>query len=59
MVERPNDSEEVDFIECKGCNSPCYIFQIDPRRGVIIQAFCAVCGNDDPADFQIPDESEA
>ncbi len=59
MVERPSEHEEVDFIECKGCDSPCYNFEIDPGRGVIIQALCAVCGNDDPAEFQIPGDSEA
>ena len=57
-MKRPNDSEEVDFVECKSCDSPCYNFEIDPRRGVILQALCAVCGNDDTAEFRIPDESE-
>ena len=58
-MERPKDSPEVDFVECKACDSPCYTFEIEPRRGTIIQALCAVCGNDDPAEFKIPDESEA
>ena len=58
-MERPKYSGEVDFIECKECDSPCYNFQIDLRRGVIVQALCAICGNDDPAEFKIPDESEA
>lgn len=59
MVERSKDSEEVDFIKCKDCDSPCYNFEIGPSHGVIVQALCAVCGNDDPADFHLPDDSEA
>ncbi len=58
MVERSWDPDEVEFLECKACDSPCYTFQIDPRRGVIVQALCAICGNDDPSEFKIPDESE-
>ena len=59
MVGRPKDSDEVDFIKCKNCDSPCYDFEIDPRRGVIVEALCAACGNDDPTAFHLPDDSEA
>ena len=59
MVERPKDAQEVDFLECKACDSPCYTFQIDQERGSIVQALCAVCGNDDPSEFRVPDDSEA
>lgn len=59
MVGRPKDFEGVDFIKCMNCDSPCYSFEIDPRRGVIVEALCALCGNDDPAAFYVPGDSEA
>lgn len=59
MVERPKYSDGVEFLECKNCDSPCYDFEIDPKRGVPVMALCTVCGNDDPSEFLIPDDSEA
>lgn len=57
-MERPGGLEEVDFIVCRSCDSPCYNFQFDPLRGMIVQALCAVCGNDDPAEFRVPGDGE-
>jgi hypothetical protein len=59
VAGRPKDSDGVDFIKCRNCDSPCYSFEIDPRRGVIVEAHCALCGNDDPAAFTVPEDSEA
>jgi len=49
---------EVDYVECLVCESPCYIFEIDEKKGTILNAWCNVCGNDDPADFAIPPEED-
>lgn len=51
-------SEEVDFVTCNNCETPCYQFELD-RRGSIASAFCALCGNDDPKEFRLPDAEEA
>ncbi len=57
-MERIRNPADVEYIECKNCESPCYNFEIDQRRGLIVQALCTVCGNDDPTDFFVPDEPE-
>ncbi len=49
---------EVEWIECRSCETPCYQFEIDQRRGVIMTALCLVCGNDDPSEFRIPGPDE-
>jgi len=54
-IRNPSD---VEFIECKSCDSPCYTFEIDQKRGLIVQALCLVCGSDDPSDFSVPEEPE-
>ena len=58
MAERAKNPLGVDFIRCGNCDSPCYSFEIDPRRRVIVEAHCALCGNDDPATFFLPEDSE-
>ncbi len=58
MVIRRQEYQEVEFLECKECESPCYTFQLDQARGVILQALCTVCGNDDPSEFKVPDETD-
>ena len=51
-------SEEVDFVTCANCETPCYQFELD-MRGSLTSAFCAACGNDDPTEFRLPDEEES
>ncbi len=46
--------EEVDFVVCLNCDTPCYSFEYEEKRG-ILSAFCAVCGNDEVKEFRIPD----
>ena len=41
--------KEPDFLICRECDSPCYIFEW--RQGEVIEAFCRVCGNEDRHDF--------
>lgn len=52
------DPSAVEYIECKNCETPCYTFEIDQGRGLIVQALCVLCGNDDPSDFFVPEEPE-
>ena len=53
-IRNPGD---IEYIECKNCESPCYSFEIDQRRGVIVQALCLICGSDDPEEFFVPEEA--
>ena len=50
-------SDEVDFIVCLNCDTPCYFFEYDAKKG-IVSAFCEVCANDDPLQFRPPSDDE-
>jgi hypothetical protein len=52
----PSDEEreEVDYLMCRQCNSPCYTFEME--KGTIQEAICLVCGNDDILLFNIAEE---
>ncbi len=54
--KRPDDERDVDYLICRQCTSPCYDF--DMEKGVVTEVLCAVCGNDDPAFFNIGEEEE-
>ncbi len=45
--------EEIDYVTCMGCDTPCYIFDLGPD-GKVASAFCTECGNDEPAEFAVP-----
>lgn len=45
--------EEVDFIECDNCGTPCYVFELDEYYKVK-SALCTTCGNDSPIEFRVP-----
>ena len=47
------DDREIDYVTCIGCDTPCYIFDLDPQ-GKVISAVCTECGNDDPVEFVVP-----
>ena len=49
--------EEVDYLVCNNCETPCYVFELN-AEGKVATAFCQVCGNDDEATFTIPDIDE-
>ncbi len=38
-----------DYVICLECKSPVYIFEW--KDGVLTEAHCALCGNDDVAQF--------
>ena len=50
-------SEEVDFIVCLNCDTPCYFFEYDEKKG-ITSAFCSICGNDETKEFRLPSDDE-
>jgi hypothetical protein len=50
-------SEEIDYLVCLSCESPCYVFELDAKQRVT-SAFCQVCGNDEPSEFRTPEVEE-
>jgi hypothetical protein len=38
-----------DYLICLECEAPTYIFEW--RDGVLLEALCPLCGNDDPSQF--------
>lgn len=38
-----------EFIICLECETPCYTFEW--KQGRIQEAFCSVCGNEEPDEF--------
>src|ERR1035437_6677634 len=50
-------SEEVEFLVCLNCDTPCYSFEYEERKG-IVSAFCSVCGNDEAKEFRLPTDDE-
>ena len=49
--------DEVDYLICKNCETPCYVFDMDDR-GKLQNVFCQACGNDDAKEFLIPDAED-
>lgn len=45
--------EEVDFIECDNCGTPCYVFEMDDNYK-LTSALCTTCANDEIGKFRIP-----
>ncbi len=48
---------EPDFLICIECETPCYLFEWS--SGVVTEALCEVCGNDDPDQFATPEDFDA
>ena len=54
---RPDQSDrEIDYLVCKECQSPCYIFETEGGR--VLEAQCTVCGNEDTMRFAIGEVEE-
>ena len=54
---RPEGSDrEIDYLVCKECQTPCYIFETDGGR--ILEAQCQVCGSEDVLRFAIGEIEE-
>ncbi|HTO89195.1 MAG TPA: hypothetical protein VMR54_16860 [Thermoanaerobaculia bacterium] len=45
----PAEDREVDYLICKNCTTPSYVFEMEAGR--ITEAQCLVCGNDEPSQF--------
>jgi hypothetical protein len=45
-----------DYLLCLECESPVYVFEW--KSGIVKEAICEICGNDDPAQFATEDEYE-
>jgi hypothetical protein len=52
--KRPED-QEIDYLMCSQCGTPCYVFEMDGSR--IVEATCLVCGNDEVAMFNLGEEA--
>lgn len=46
-----------DYIVCNNCDTPCYVFDVDPKNR-ITSAYCQACGNDDLSEFRTVEEEE-
>lgn len=51
------EDREVDFLVCRTCGSPCYIFEMD--ASTVQEAQCLVCGNDEPGQFETGDGDDS
>jgi hypothetical protein len=51
---RPTEDREVDYLICRQCSTPCYVFEME--SGSIAEAQCLTCGNDVPSMFSIGEE---
>ncbi len=47
---------EPDYLICLDCETPCYVFEWE--GGKLQEIVCAVCGNDDPEQFALPEDYE-
>jgi hypothetical protein len=45
-----------DYLLCLECESPCYVFEW--KEGVVKEAVCELCGNEDTQNFATEDEYE-
>ncbi len=52
-----NEEKEIDYLICRECNTPCYIFEMEGDR--VREAQCQVCGNEDPSRFSIGEIEES
>ena len=51
---KPGEDREIDYLICNTCSTPCYIFETN--EGLVTEAQCLVCGNDDPKAFNLGEQ---
>ncbi len=51
-----DEEREIDYLICRECNTPCYIFEIE--GATVTEALCQVCGNDLKERFAIGEVDE-
>lgn len=50
-------ADTPDFVICLECETPCYEFEW--KNGVLIEAMCQSCGNEETDQFATEEEIEA
>jgi len=55
-VRPEGEDREIDYLLCKECQTPCYVFETEGGR--ILEGQCQVCGNEDPLRFGIGEIDE-
>jgi hypothetical protein len=53
--KKKDEYQEVDYLLCSPCGTPCYTFEMDGGR--ITEALCMLCGNDEPRNFNVGEEA--
>ena len=48
---KPEADREIEYLVCGECSTPCYDFEM--QKGRLIEALCAICGNEDILRFQL------
>jgi len=51
----PAEDREIDYLICRQCNTPCYIFEME--GSLITEAQCLVCGNEDVGFFAFGEDA--
>ncbi|HXM78649.1 MAG TPA: hypothetical protein VOA00_05380 [Thermoanaerobaculia bacterium] len=49
------EDREIDYLICKQCSTPSYVFEMDGGR--IVDAQCLVCGNDATGLFDLGEDA--
>jgi hypothetical protein len=52
---QPREDREVDYLICRQCNTPCYVFEV--VDGQVMEALCLVCGNDAVGEFILGEDA--
>lgn len=50
----PDEEREIDYLICRQCHTPCYIFEMDGNA--IAEAQCLVCGNEEVSLFAVGED---
>ncbi|HEV8117531.1 MAG TPA: hypothetical protein VGQ32_03345 [Thermoanaerobaculia bacterium] len=50
------EEQEVEYLVCRLCDSPCYVFEMDGGR--LLEALCQMCGNEDILLFQMTEDED-
>ncbi len=53
-AKKRSEDQEIDYLMCSQCGTPCYVFEMDGSR--IVEATCLVCGNDEIGMFNVGEE---
>src|SRR6476620_1399047 len=53
---RPEEERDIDYLVCRQCTAPCYVFEMEKRR--LTEAVCTICGNDYIRFFNIGEDLE-